>query len=490
MNIPSRSYASPPAAQGVLAAAAASIASEHGADVSGFRLLDRNRDGLDWRLALIDSAESSIDAQYYLWYGDATGRILMKRLMDAANRGVKVRLLVDDLNTLLQDAVTVGVRDDVAVWVDAHPNLELRLFNPWTRREFSGRIGESATDFERVNHRMHNKALIVDNRAAIIGGRNVGNEYMGLNPDFNFHDLDVLGVGPVAAQASKVFDNYWNSRWIVPATALGLSLTDDESRAGYNTMRQRLREDDELVEVPLEPRSWETEFDTFTNEMHVGTSEVVADIPLSDSFDMIMLDRVRAEIGAAQNKLVIVNAYIIPADHGINLLASLGQRGADVTILTNSLASHDVPAVNSHYRKWRKPILETGAELYELRHDADIQSSIVETPPVRAEFVGLHSKAMLVDDKRVFIGSMNYDPRSAIYNTEMGVFIDSPGLGEEVARLFERNVSPKNSWQVKFNDKKKLVWVNDEEEVSRQPARSFWQRVEDFFFRAVPSKYY
>jgi putative cardiolipin synthase len=203
------------------------IESAHGRDASGFELLDRNADALRRRLALIDTARYSIDAQYYLWYGDAAGRILMKRLLDAANRGVRVRLLIDDLNSLLRDAGTVMLRDEVIAWVDAHPNMDLRLFNPWSNRNIAGRVGESAVGFKRVNQRMHNKALIIDNRAVILGGRNVGDEYMGLNATFNFHDLDVLGIGPIARQSSEVFDSYWNSSWVMPVSALGFSMTAD-----------------------------------------------------------------------------------------------------------------------------------------------------------------------------------------------------------------------------------------------------------------------
>ncbi len=202
------------------AAIEAAVRGRGGGDASGFELLPRNEDGLRWRLALIDSARHSIDAQYYVWFGDASGRLLLKHLLDAAARGVRVRLLIDDLNTLIKDASTISIGDGAAQLIDAQPNLELRLFNPWTQRSVLGRAAETLGDRERLNQRMHNKALIVDNQATILGGRNIGDEYFGLHAEFNFLDLDVLGIGPVARQASDVFDAYWNSEWVMSASAL------------------------------------------------------------------------------------------------------------------------------------------------------------------------------------------------------------------------------------------------------------------------------
>lgn len=462
----------------------------HGPAASGFRLIDRNEDGLRWRLALIDSAEHSIDVQYYLWYGDDAGRILAKRLIDAADRGVKVRMLVDDLNTIISDASTVTIRDRVAAWLDARPNLEIRLFNPWSRREFVDRLGEGVTDMTRLNQRMHNKVMIVDNRAAIIGGRNIGDEYMGLHSDFNFHDLDVLGIGPVARDASAVFDLYWNSEWVMPVSALEISISTAEMEAAQAQLLKRLGETKSLSRFPIQAQSWSGEIDALGDSLHIGTAAVHADLPENGAVEHVMLERIHSMLETAQSEVLIVNAYIIPAERGIATLRELNDRGVAVRVLTNSLASHDVPAVNSHYKHWRRPILETGAELYEMRPDAEIRVLVADTPPTRGEFMGLHSKAMVVDRARVFIGSMNYDPRSARINTEMGVFIESRGLGEALARLMERDMQPENSWRVEMDGDGGLRWSNDEEVVTIQPARNWWQRVEDVLFQAVPKEYY
>ena len=487
---PAPEHAMPARSDGAFANLESGIRAAHGPEASGFMLLDRNDDSLRWRLALIDSARHSIDVQYYLWYGDATGRLLVQRLLDAADRGVKVRMLVDDLNTLISDASTVSLRDKVAAWVDAHPNVELRLFNPWTSREIAGRLGEALADFQRINQRMHNKALIVDNRAAILGGRNIGDEYMGLHEEFNFYDLDVLGIGPVARQASTVFDSYWNSDWVMPVSALKLPVTPAEQAASRAALARRLTETRSLARFPISPQSWETEIAALRGELLVGTSHVYADIPEPGEIRHVMLEHIHSMLASATQELLIVNAYIIPSDRGIAALRTLKSRGVEMKILTNSLASHDVPAVNSHYKAWRRPILEAGSELYEIRHDAAIQPIAADTPPIRAEFMGLHSKGMVVDRELVYIGSMNYDPRSANINTEMGVFIESPALGEALAKLIERDIQPANSWQVELTDDGGLRWVNDQEIVTIQPARNFWQRVQDVLFMAFPKEMY
>jgi putative cardiolipin synthase len=194
--------------------------------------------------------------------------------------------------------------------------------------------------------------------------------------------------------------------------------------------------------------------------------------------------------GTARSELLIINAYIIPSERTIESARALRTRGVRVKVLTNSLASHDVPAVNSHYKAWRRPILESGAELYEIRHDAAIQPEVSDTPPTQAKFMGLHSKAMVVDRQRVYIGSMNFDPRSANINTEMGVFVESGALAEALAVLIERDLSPANSWRVTLDTNGGLAWTDDRGTVTQQPARNWWQRVQDLFFMVFPSSLY
>jgi putative cardiolipin synthase len=199
-----------------------------------------------------------------------------------------------------------------------------------------------------------------------------------------------------------------------------------------------------------------------------------------------MVELLYAMAGSAQEELLIVNAYIIPDERFIGGLQKLKSQGVRTRVLTNSLASHDVPAVNSHYKQWRKPLRQATDGLYEMRHDAAIKPQVADTAPTRAAFMGLHSKGMVVERRWAYIGSMNFDPRSASINTELGVIVDSPGLAAALAQVMERDFGPTNSWRVKVLADGSVTWTHDTDTVTRQPARNFWQRVEDVIFMAFP----
>jgi putative cardiolipin synthase len=332
--------------------------------------------------------------------------------------------------------------------------------------------------------------MIVDNRVAIIGGRNIGDEYMGLDTEFNFHDLDVIGIGPVARQGSAVFDRYWNSNWV--------------RRIPPYKGTEKVTLTPETIELPPEAAAHPAmkaflsdasgrarDVDRLPDMVSIGTSVVHTDPPSRAATSRNhMPEAFRALMRSAQREVLITNAYIIPDDIFISDLRELAGRGVKVRILTNSLSSHDVPAVNSHYERWRKPILETGAQLHELRADAAIQAELVDTPPVRSGFVGLHTKAMVIDRVRGFIGSMNLDPRSEIFNSEMGVVIDSPPLAGDLAQRMERDMDAMNSWQVTRDADGSLRWTSSAGERTTQPARSFWQRVQNLVFKLAPASYY
>ena len=353
-------YARAPQPGGPLAVVEAALHERIGPTRSGFVLLDSNEDGLKWRLALIDSAQHSIDVQYYVWWDDESGSLLMKRVIEAADRGVKVRLILDDLTTILEDETHPKLRDAAEALVDAHPNIEIRLFNAWRSRELAGRAVETLNRMERINHRMHNKLLVVDNRAAILGGRNIGNEYFGLSPEFNFRDLDVLGVGPTARQASGVFDRFWNSDWVVPVKALGIAATREDLRKEYAPVRRKLATAPSLARFPLDRQDWSAALAKLPGEMHAGTSLVHTDTPDGDALNHHMPRAIRELVGSAQREVLVTNAYIIPDEASVRLIQTHTARGVKFRILTNSLASHDVPAVNSHYKQWRKPLARSG----------------------------------------------------------------------------------------------------------------------------------
>lgn len=465
-----------PAQSGILADMERSIARTQGSGQSGFSLLDRNADALEWRLALFDSAETSLDILYYLWYADASGRLVLQRVIDAADSGVKVRLLVDDL-------LQIG-GDEALVAIDRHPHIQLRLFNPKRQRK-TGMVIDFLARFEKMNSRMHNKLIVADNRAMILGGRNIGDYYFGLNNKYNFHDLDVLGFGPVARQSSELFDHFWNSSWVVPASELPATVDEEEMPERREKLLENLESRDALLNFPIESRDWTVELENLLPDLHMGSSEIIFDRLEDDERIQGMADPLGDLFRSAEKDIRIVNAYIIPNQNFIDGMQRATQRGIEVHVLTNSLASHDVPAVNSHYKKWRKPMILAGAELHELRSDPAIKLR-VDTEPVVSKFTGLHTKSIVVDGHRVFIGSMNFDPRSVDINTEMGIIVDSPGLGSEMIRLARRDMAPENAWRVKLDGEGNLIWVNSEETVSRQPARNSWQRVMDGFFKILP----
>lgn len=479
-----------PQPAGPLAQLENSLHSRLGIDGSAWRALDSNEDALRWRLALIDSAKISLDIQYYFWWEDETGQLLMRHVVEAADRGVKVRIILDDLTTLLKDDRTPKVRDWQTATLDAHPNIELRLFNAFRARSLPGRGVDFLRRMDIMNQRMHNKMLVADNRAVILGGRNVGNEYFGFSHEFNFRDLDVLGLGPVARQTSTVFDRFWNSDWVVPASALKLDATARDLRAETPRILQSLEGSPVLERFPLSRKDWATDLADFAKNARVGGSHVLTDLPAPRAVRHRMPDAMRTFMASARRELLITNSYVIPDDNDIKLFEELRARGVVVKLLTNSLASQDVPAVNSHYKRWRKPLLKAGIELYESRPDAAIARTLADTPPVHAEFMGLHVKAVVVDRKQVFVGSMNLDPRSQELNSEMGVVIDSKTFARRIADLMERDMLPENAWRVSLDEEGRVLWTAEGKPLTRQPARSGWQRMQDVFFMLFPSNLY
>ena len=499
-ELPAEERALPAAPSGPLASLEQGIQTQRGAldsintqadrPLSGFKLLDRSEEALRWRLALIDSATQSIDTQYYLYHGDSTGLIFTSRLLAAADRGVRVRVLIDDIGTLALTPSQKKLRDSMGALMIAHPNISFRLFNSSDNRSALGRGWDFATEFEQLNHRMHNKSLTVDNLATIIGGRNIGDEYMGLHDHFNFRDIDVMGIGAVARQTSDVFDLFWNSGWVIHPNEATRDKAEAAAPSQRAAMERELRRSEELERFSLTPRSWESELSALSPSLHLGSSEVLTDRPGPEGISNDLYEWITGTIPLAKKELLVTNAYLIPAASGVSMLDGLTEKGVNIQIHTNSLASHDVPAVNSHYKSWRKPILQTGASLYEARHDAEIKASVVDTQPITAKYMGLHSKSMVIDRRFAIIGSANLDPRSAFLNSEMIAVIDSEGLAEELAQTILRDMNPANSWEVKLDDAGKLLWQNDVETVQKQPARDSFQQIEDWFFMLFPKRLY
>jgi putative cardiolipin synthase len=458
---------------------AAEFESRHGAGVSGFAPIDVNGDALHWRLALVDSAQRSLDMLYYLWYRDPGGLVMLEHVIQAAERGVRVRVVLDD-------ALYIKGKKGLAN-LDAHPNIEVRIFNPWVHKGV-GRAFETVGRMKRLNVRMHNKLLIADNRMAILGGRNVGDHYFGLHHKYNFHDLDVVVLGDAATASSEIFDHFWNSERVFPAAAF----VEDPSWEAIEAVRaeelDELRDNDDVRRFPIDRRGWSDELRSLVDRMSPGTATVEFDRLTSEtrmpSQDGVV--RLAEVVEQAKHEVLIANAYIIPGERMMEILREADDRGVRVRMLTNSLASNDVPAVTAKYKKYRKPLLEAGVELFEFRADPEIQPGIVDTDPVAAKFAGFHTKAAVVDRETVYIGSLNLDPRSIDLNTEMGMIVASPGLAEEVAEITERDMAPANSWRVRMDDNGDLSWESEAGVVTRQPANGGWQRFQAWIFKVLP----
>ncbi|MCA2977397.1 MAG: phospholipase D family protein [Myxococcaceae bacterium] len=484
-----RELAASPGRTGPFATLEESLRGRLGDAGSGFQLLDANEEALRWRLALVDSARHSLDLMTFLWWGDEAGELLLKRVLDAADRGVKVRLVVDDMTTI-DDGKRLRLRDVSNAAIDAHPNIELRVFNPWSNREAVGRAVEFVGDFSRLNQRMHNKALVIDNRAAIVGGRNLGNEYFGLSDTFNFRDVDVLAVGPAAREVSGVFDRYWNSQWVVPQQQLeggGTLVTYERERQG---LEDKLKAAPALTRFPLAEQDWSREVAALAKTLHLGTARAVTDTPEEDSLTHHMPNTIRALFAEANREVLVANAYVIPDEVVFARTANEVKRGVRFLMLTNSLASTDAAGVHAHYTEWRPRLVTGGVELYELRHDAALRQAVADTPPVTSGFVGLHAKVVVVDRERVLIGSMNLDPRSWAHNTEMGLVIDCAPLARELGAAIDRDVRPENAWRIDVDAQGQVSWRAGDQVRFEAPARDESQRTEELLHLLLPADLY
>lgn len=427
------------------------IASElmpHG-DQSGFRLLTLGTNALMSRVALTDHAQRSIDMQYYIFKNDATGRLLAQRLLTAADRGVRIRMLLDN--------ISISNADRMLDALDAHPNIQVRLFNPFNTRnpQILSKMGQFLLEGRRLNRRMHNKSIIFDNSVAIIGGRNIGNDYFNAGDETDFRDLDLLAIGPVVGQASKIFDAYWNSDAAIPVAAF--RNTRDTQR-DLTQLRVVLAHDarsfaqSDYAQASLHELPGGATADR-RGEWFWGPAEVVADQP--EKVDPASGDdapwfrigpTLKTMIEASKQEVLLVSPYFVPGDTGTRFLTSVAQRGENVVVLTNSLAATDEPVVHTGYARYRNRLLEGGVKLYELRPEPGAAQPA--TALGKSSGVSLHAKAMIIDSQHVFIGSLNMDPRSKLLNTEMGVIIDSQPLAQAVRQYFEKAILPENSFHV------------------------------------------
>ena len=447
--------------------------------------LRRPSDGLVARLALVDGAVGRLDLQYYLWVSDAVGYLLLSRLIAAADRGVSVRLVVDDLK--------LRSRTRSIASLCLHPNIEVRVFNPFRARSSAFAQGvEFIRRFATLDERMHNKLLIADYEHAIFGGRNIAAEHFGLGDDFNLVDYDLLLSGADLSDLSRIFEAYWQS----PATVSGEALDESVAPSDLEATRALISEELKrrlpiLATVLAEADTWHSRASAMAIPLDEGALSVVADAPQvsQDTRPVQVIEALRTAVDGAVQDLVVVAPFFVPSDKDVEWYQRIVGRGVRVRVLTNSLASNQGTISNSGLNKQRLAVVKTGVELRELRTDAAVKPDW-ETPPQVARYLGLHAKLYVIDRESLFLGSVNLDPRSKFVNTEMGVLIRSAELAKTTADAIVRVMSPDSAWQVEIGPDDLLRWRSDTKTLRRQPARGIGQRVTDTMYGLLPIRDY
>jgi len=453
--------------------------------LSGIHPLADSLDAFAARSLLARAADRTLDVQYYIWHDDISGTLLFDALREAAERGVRVRLLLDDHGSR-------GIDDTLAA-LDAHPNMEVRLFNPLVPRQ--ARMIGYLTDFSRTNRRMHNKSFTADNQATIVGGRNVGDEYFGAASGVLYADLDVLAVGPVVKEVSSDFDRYWSSASAYPADRLFPAATPAQLEQ-LAAAAGRLESDPAALGYVQRVRQSGFATDLLENRLAMEWAPVrmVSDDPakaLSEAEPEGNLTyELRQIIGEPREKIDLVSAYFVPTAAGVAAFAAHVRRGVEVAILTNALESTDVAVVHAAYAKRRKDLLEAGVKLFELRLQhasaADHERSLVSGGSSGSS---LHAKTFSVDSERVFIGSFNFDPRSMHLNTELGFVIESQVLAQRIRSVLEQQL-PERAYRVMLSDEGELYWLewrgSDVIRHDVEPGTSIWLRAGVWFMSLLP----
>lgn len=456
--------------------------SEKQAGQSGVYLLADPRDAFVARAMLIEHADRSLDIAYYIWHDDVSGKMLFQMLQRAAQRGVRVRLLLDDNNTR-------GM-DDVLAALDAEDNIEIRLFNPFPHRKV--RALGYLTDFPRLNRRMHNKSLTADNQYTIVGGRNIGDEYFNVTTDIGFADLDVLAKGEVAEDVSRDFDRYWASGSSYPFFSIAPRADAEKGRLKLHRSRRNDAEIrasylDELAASPLAAAISEGNV-----PWQYADARLISDDPAKglarDKELPAIADSLLEALGKPEKDVFIVSPYFVPSKWGMAALRDLTANNVKVTVLTNSLRATDVAAVHSGYARYRKDLLNAGVELYEVKPDF-APPKIRDKGLTGSSATSLHAKTFVVDGKRVFIGSLNFDPRSARLNTEMGMVIDHAGIAGDMRQELEK-ITPQYAYKVVMDkQRKRLRWQDPDRPdvlLKNEPDAGIWKRIISNIFSILP----
>ncbi|HHX33873.1 MAG TPA: phospholipase D family protein [Gammaproteobacteria bacterium] len=457
----------------------------HGEGKSGIYPLIEADEAFAARMVLAKYAQRSLDVQYYIWRRDMTGTMLFEALHEAADRGVRVRLLLDDNNTNGSDPILLGL--------NGHENIEVRLFNPFMLRK--PRWWGFLTDFSRLNRRMHNKSFIADNSLSIIGGRNIGDEYFGATDDVLFADLDILSAGAAVQDVSNDFDKYWHSQSSYPLDRVvsannAMTLIELRERAnqihdseGAQQYVESLRESQFITQ--LEQRKIDFEW----LQVRMVSDDPRKGLGLAEK-ETLLIHQFQDIIGDPTVDVELVSPYFVPTAAGAEAFAWLVRKGVEVKVLTNSLSATDVAAVHAGYAKRRKALLKSGVILYEMqRHPTQVKRMKRKKRFLGSSGSSLHAKTFSVDRKHVFIGSFNFDPRSANLNTELGFVIDSQRLAQRINQAFYDEI-PAHAYQVRLSDSGRIYWTEQRDVGVRtytsEPNSSVWRRVTTHLLSWLP----
>lgn len=459
----------------MLTRAVASLVQNH-SENSGIHPLEEGLDAFAARYQLMTMAEHTLDIQYYIWQNDMSGRLLFSAVLDAAERGVKVRLLLDDNNTM-------GL-DKTLSQLSCHPNIQVRLFNPFSFRTL--RMLGYLSDFARLNRRMHNKSFTVDRQATIVGGRNIGDEYFSAGEEPLFSDLDVLAIGPVVKEVTDDFERYWQSRAVKPFSKV-VDIAQKADRAAIS-LPEEWRSDPQVARYlqRIEASSFATQLAKGELDLTWARTRLLSDDPRKGlgraKAGSLLPQRMLEVIGMPQKQFDIISAYFVPTRAGVAQLLALRRKGVRIAILTNSLAANDVSVVHAGYAKWRKKLLRHGVTLYELKPHSETRDTPHDRGLTGNSGSSLHAKTFSVDNEKVFIGSFNFDPRSAMLNTEMGLVIESEKLASNIHQRFISKMRDR-AWTLRLDKWGRVNWVEypgegDREQVHRhEPRTRFIQRL-------------
>lgn len=472
-KLPSNLLAAP--SSGPLADVSQKVRKRIGHHRDGLLPIPGNKEALDYRLALIDSAVKTLDIQMFIWLDDLTGRLLLNRILQAADRGVRVRLLLDDF------VLPSGPSDHELAAINTHPQVEVRIYNPFYFRGGQiTRVLEMVTNPAEKNQRMHNKTIIADSTLAILSGRNIGDHCYGVSEKYNNIDLGVVASGPVIEEIGRGFDSFWQSEPSYNVAAFAPDITTRElqqyRQESVTKMQEIYRELGR--EVCMHPIDWSPVLAHISGHMFPGKARFVgepAEVPSSSHPVIKQTLRMAAK---ARKDLIMENLYIVPDQEMLDLIATLKKRGVRVRLLVPSIGSNHNPVVFNQYSKYRKILLQLGMEIYELKGNPGSSGRMfLNEGPKLSQWVKLHAKSVVADDRYCYIGTLNLDGRSRTVNTEEGLIIDSPSFVRELRKSLEKLMLPENAWRVTLDKKGRLVWTSGNEVRRKEPTINRFQTI-------------